>query len=175
MNGYIKAREQADYGSLERSTACVMLGCNESLPRVERESAYWGLHTIEERIFPTDFARGMETPRGSLLLSNGKSALVLVDTPGMLARSSYRVLNACFSTSHSYFVGTLRCVKIQWRFVEWSVRKNEVAVSWIARISSHLSKTWYSKYATILDWWSVRTESGNDPDMDPALYTASLI
>jgi len=43
-----------------------MPSCNELPPRVERESAYRGLHTIVERIFPTDFTRGgTETPRGN--------------------------------------------------------------------------------------------------------------
>jgi len=60
--GYIKVKPTMDRW---KGRPCVMRGCNEP-PRVEQESAYWGLHTIAERIFPTDFTlRGIETPRSS--------------------------------------------------------------------------------------------------------------
>lgn len=134
-------RFEDDHGSLERSTAYVMRGCNEPPPRVERESTYWGLHTIVERIFPTDFVRGMETPRGSPLV-----------------RASFQ-RKGCFSTrryagnARSVFVSRVsqHCTRLSHRYVTMREKfnkdlsndrceKNEGIVSRIARISSHLRK-----------------------------------
>lgn len=126
---------QADHGSLERSSVCVVWGCNESPPRVERGSADWeGSHTIAKRIFPTDSARGIETPRSSPVRASFQRKECLSACRYVVNTRSLIVFNI---TNVSYVdkirvLFVLRENSMTRHIIAKVVRKNESAVSPIA-------------------------------------------
>lgn len=111
---------QADHGSLERSSVCVVWGCNESPPRVERGSADWeGSHTIAKRIFPTVSARGIETPRSSPVRASFQRKECLSACRYVMNTRSLVVFNVTsvfLMLKKFLFSSCYVSVKIQWRF-----------------------------------------------------------